>query len=102
MTRKRTRESIGHILCEECPACKGRGMVKSVETVCNEILRDIVRVYKAHHSEYFLVYASAAVANALTNDESHALAEVEVFVGKHVEVKVEPLYIQEQYDVVLM
>lgn len=102
MTRKRTRESIGHILCEECPACKGRGMVKSVETVCNEILREIVRVYKAHRSEYFLVYASSAVANALTTDESHALAEVEIFVGKRVEVKVEPLYIQEQYDVVLM
>ncbi|MDF7667106.1 ribonuclease G [Orbaceae bacterium ESL0727] len=102
MTRKRTRESIGHILCEECPTCKGRGMVKSVETVCNEILREIVRIHKAHRSEYFLVYASTAVANALTNDESHALAEVEVFVGKNVQVKTEPLYMQEQYDVVLM
>ncbi|MDF7671197.1 ribonuclease G [Orbaceae bacterium ESL0721] len=102
MTRKRTRESIGHILCEECPTCKGRGMVKSVETVCNEILREIVRINKAHRSEYFLVYASTAVAKALTIDESHALAEVEVFVGKQVEVKVEPLYMQEQYDVVLM
>ncbi|XKM13613.1 ribonuclease G [Orbaceae bacterium ac157xtp] len=102
MTRKRTRESLEHILCEECPACHGRGMVKSVETICNEILREIVRVHKAHKSEYFLVYASAAVANALTVDESHTLAEVELFVGKRVEVKVEPLYIQEQYDVVLL
>ncbi|RKS85932.1 RNAse G [Orbus hercynius] len=102
MTRKRTRESIEHILCEECPACHGRGMVKSVETVCNEILREIVRVHKAHRSEYFLVYASTAVAKALTVDESHALAEVELFVGKRVEVKLDPLYVQEQYDVVLM
>lgn len=102
MTRKRTRESVEHILCEECPSCKGRGMVKSVETVCNEILREIVRVHKAHQSEYFLVYASTPVAQALTADESHALAEVEVFVGKRVEVKIEPLFIQEQYDVVLM
>lgn len=102
MTRKRTRESIEHILCEECSSCKGRGMMKTVETVCNEILREIVRVHKAHRSEYFLVYASTAVANSLTNDESHALAEVELFVGKRVEVKIEPLYIQEQYDVVLM
>ncbi|WP_392552326.1 ribonuclease G [Orbus wheelerorum] len=102
MTRKRTRESIEHILCEECPSCHGRGMVKSVETICNEILREIVRVHKAHRSEYFLVYASTVVANALTADESHTLAEVELFVSKRVEVKVEPLYIQEQYDVVLM
>ncbi|WP_392566107.1 ribonuclease G [Utexia brackfieldae] len=102
MTRKRTRESLEHILCEECPSCKGRGRVKSVETVCFEILREIVRVHKAHHSEYFLVYASTAVANTLSTHESHALAEVEVFVGKRVVVKVEPLYIQEQFDVVLM
>lgn len=102
MTRKRTRESIEHILCQECPSCKGRGMVKSVETVSNEILREIVRVHKAHRSEYFLVYASPAVASSLTADESHALAEVELFVGRHVEVKAEPLYVQEQYDVVLL
>ena len=101
MTRKRTRESLEHLLCEECQHCHGRGMVKSVETVCNEVLREIVRIHKAHRSEYFLVYASAPVAEALTTDASHALAEVEVFVGKRVEVKIEPLYIQEQYDVVL-
>lgn len=102
MTRKRTRESLEHILCSECPSCHGRGMVKSVETVCFEILREIVRVHKAHHSEYFLVYASAMVANALKTDESHSLAELEVFVGKRVEVKIEPVYTQEQFDVVLM
>jgi len=102
MTRKRTRESLEHILCEECASCKGRGRVKSVETVCFEILREIVRMHKAYHSEYFLVYASTVVAGALENDQAHALAEVEVFVGKQVEVKVEPIYTQEQFDVVLM
>lgn len=102
MTRKRTRESLEHILCEECPGCTGRGRVKSVETVCFEILREIVRVHKAHHSEYFLVYASMAVANALKNEHVLTLAEVEIFVGKQVEVKIEPVYTQEQFDVVLM
>lgn len=102
MTRKRTRESLEHILCEECISCKGRGRVKSVETVCFEILREIVRVHKAHDSERLLVYASTAVANALKNDESHALAEVKVFVNKQVEVRIESLYMQEQFDVVLV
>lgn len=102
MTRKRTRESLEHILCEECASCKGRGRVKSVETVCFEILREIVRMHKAYHSEYFLVYASTVVVGALENDQAPALAEVEIFVGKQVEVKVEPIYTQEQFDVVLM
>lgn len=102
MTRKRTRESLANLLCEPCSACKGRGMVKSIETVCNEIMREIVRIDRVNHSECFVVYASSAVAEALTNDQSVALAELELFVEKQVKVSVEPLYKQEQYDVVLM
>lgn len=102
MTRKRTRESIEHVLCSECPTCHGRGTVKTIETVCYEIMREIVRVYHAYDSDRFLVYASAAVGEALKNDESHALAEVEIFVGKQVKVQIEPLYSQEQFDVVMM
>ncbi|AXF78248.1 ribonuclease G [Erwinia tracheiphila] len=102
MTRKRTRESIEHVLCQNCPVCKGRGTLKTVETVCYEIMREIVRVHHAYDSDRFLVYASPAVADALKTDESHALAEVEVFVGKQVKVQIELLYTQEQFDVVMM
>ncbi|OZI14379.1 ribonuclease E/G [Sodalis-like symbiont of Philaenus spumarius] len=102
MTRKRTRESIEHVLCSECPTCHGRGTVKTIESVCYEIMREIVRVDHAYDSDRFLVYASAAVGEALKSDESHALAEVEIFVGKQVKVQIEPLYSQEQFDVVMM
>ena len=68
MTRKRTRESIEHVLCNECPTCHGRGTVKTVETVCYEIMREIVRVHHAYDSDRFLVYASPAVAEALKGD----------------------------------
>jgi ribonuclease G len=43
MTRKRTRESLAHVLCEPCPTCQGRGEVKTAQTVCYEILREILR-----------------------------------------------------------
>lgn len=102
MTRKRTRESLEHVLCDDCPTCQGRGTVKSVETVCYEILREIVRVHKTIDADRFLVYASSAVADTLKGDESHALAEVEIFVGKQVKVQTELLYSQEQFDVVMM
>ena len=102
MTRKRTRESVEHVLCSDCPTCHARGTVKTVETVCYEILREIVRVHHAYDSDRFLVYASAAVGEALKGEESHALAEVEIFVGKQVKVQIEPLYSQEQFDVVMM
>lgn len=102
MTRKRTRESIEHVLCQDCPVCKGRGTLKTVETVCYEIMREIVRVHHAYDSDRFLVYVSPSVGEALKSDESHALAEVEIFVGKQVKVQIEPLYTQEQFDVVMM
>ncbi len=102
MTRKRTRESIEHVLCSGCPTCEGRGTVKTTETVCYEILREITRVNRAYESDKFVVYASPAVTEALEGDESHALAELEVFIGKEVKIQAEPLYIQEQFDVVMM
>lgn len=102
MTRKRTRESIEHVLCSTCPTCEGRGSVKTIESVCYEILREITRVNRAYDADKFVVYAAPSVAETLRGEESHALAELEVFIGKQVKIQAEPLYIQEQFDVVMM
>jgi len=102
MTRKRTRESLEHILCGECSVCSGRGHLKTVETVCFEILREIVRVNRAYDSDKFIVYASSAVSESLINDEYHHLAELEVFISKQIKVQTESMYNQEQFDVVMM
>ena len=102
MTRKRTRESLEHIICGECSVCSGRGHLKTVETVCFEILREIVRVNRAYDSDKFIVYASSAVSESLINDEYHHLAELEVFIGKQIKVQIESMYNQEQFDVIMM
>lgn len=102
MTRKRTRESLEHILCGECPVCKGRGSIKTVETICFEVMREIVRVNRAYDADKFVVYASPAVAEALMGEESHMLAELEVFVSKQIKVQTELLYNQDKFDVVMM
>lgn len=102
MTRKRTRESLEHILCGECPVCKGRGSIKTIETICFEVMREIVRVNRAYDADKFVVYASPAVADALMGEESHMLAELEVFVSKQIKVQTELLYNQDKFDVVMM
>lgn len=102
MTRKRTRESLEHVLCGECPVCKGRGSIKSIETICFEIMREIVRVNRAYEADKFVVYASPKVTEALLGEESHMLAELEVFVTKQIKIQTEMLYSQDQYDVVMM
>lgn len=102
MTRKRTRESLEHILCGECPVCKGRGSIKTIETICFEVMREIVRVNRAYDADQFVVYAAPAVADALLGEESHMLAELEVFVCKQIKVQTELLYAQDKFDVVMM
>ncbi|WP_395345701.1 ribonuclease G [Ningiella sp. W23] len=102
MTRKRTRESLEHQLCGECPACLGRGSVKTIETICFEITREVVRVSRAYNADKFVVYASVPVAEALLGEESHILAELEAFVSKQIKVHTEHLYHQDKFDVVMM
>ena len=102
MTRKRTRESLERVLCEACPACEGRGVVKTSESVCYEIFRDILRQRRAYEMESFLVIASQSVVDRLLDEESANVADLEDFVGKTIRFQVEALYSQEQFDVVLM
>lgn len=102
MTRKRTRESLEHVLCGECPACKGSGYMKTVETVTYEIFREIIRLNKAYDADEFLVYCAPAVHACLSGDEHHHVAELEVYIGKRIRVQMEPLYAQNKYDVVMV
>src|SRR4051812_8566431 len=102
MTRKRTRESLAHILCEACPVCEGRGAVKTARTVCYDILREILREARAFQAKEFRVLASQPVIDLLQEEESASLAMLSDFIGKPVSVQVESSYPQEQYDIVLM
>jgi ribonuclease G len=102
LTRKRTRESLEHVLCEPCPTCQGRGMIKTAQTVCYEIFREILREARQYGAEEYVVLASQAVVDLLLDEEAASLMKLQEFIGKTIRLKVEPLYSQEQYDVVLM
>ena len=102
MTRKRTRESLGHVLCEPCPSCRGRGAIKTAETTCYEIFREIIRESRQFDVEQLLVLASQDVIDRLLDEESQNLAELEQFIGKAIKLQAEMLYTQDQFDVVLV
>ncbi|HSA90458.1 MAG TPA: ribonuclease G [Burkholderiales bacterium] len=102
MTRKRTRESLAHVLCEPCPTCGGRGEVRTAHTVCYDILREIVREARAFNAREFRVIAAQPVIDLLLEDESASLAMLQDFIGRPVSVQVETSYTQEQFDIVLL
>jgi ribonuclease G len=101
MTRKRTRDSLEHLLCAACPSCEGRGFVRTPETVCHEIFREIVRQSRQFQSRELLILAHQNVIDRLLDEESAVLAELEHQVGRPIRLQVEALYGFDQYDVVL-
>ena len=102
MTRKRTRESLEHMLCTSCPTCDGRGFVKSAETVCYDIFRDILRQTRQFEFQQLMILANQEVTDLLLDEESSALAELEEATGKPIRLQTETAYRNDQFDVVLM
>jgi len=102
MTRKRTRESLEHLMCAPCPTCQGRGFVRTAETMCQDIFREIVRQSRQFASRELLILAHQDVVDRLLDEESPALAELEIQVGRPIRLQVEALYEVDQFDVVLV
>lgn len=102
LTRKRTRDSLPHQLCEPCPACQSRGNVRTARTLCYEIMREILREARQFDPREFRILASQAVVDLFLEEESQHLAMLEDFIGKPISLGVEEQYFQEQYDIVLM
>jgi ribonuclease G len=102
MTRKRTRESLEHLLCQPCPTCESRGFVRTPETVANEIFREIVRQSRQFSSKELIILAHQEVVERLLDEDSAHLAELESQVGRPIRLQAEALYGFDQYDVVLI
>ncbi|HEX5127309.1 MAG TPA: ribonuclease G [Rhodocyclaceae bacterium] len=102
MTRKRTRESLAHVLCETCPTCGGRGEVKTARTVAYEVLRELVREARQFTAREFRVLAALNVVDLFLDEESQAIAMLQEFIGRPISLHAESSYSQEQFDIVLL
>lgn len=102
MTRKRTTESLERRLCVSCPYCDGKGTIKSAETVCLEIFREIMRSSRQFEASKLMVVASSKVVELILDEQSATIAELEELTGKSIRFQSEDQYAQDQYDVVLL
>ena len=101
MTRKRTRESLAHITCEPCATCMGKGEIKTAQTICYEILREIVREHRQFNPREFRIVAAPDVIDLFLEEENQFLAQLGDFIGKPITLQAEGSFRQEQYDIVL-
>jgi ribonuclease G len=102
MTRKRTRESLAHQLCQVCTTCDGKGEIKTTQTICYEILREIVREHRQFNPKEFRIVAAPDVIDLFLEEQSTFLAELSEFIGKPILLRAEALFSQEHYDIVLL
>ncbi len=102
MTRKRTRESLVNTLCEPCPVCQGRAVIKSLETLTYDIFREITRMARQFDTTRLLVIAHERVVTRMMEEESSSIAELESFIGKSLSFQVDMQYSPEQFDVVML
>jgi len=102
MTRKRTTESLEHRMCEPCPACEGRGRIKSVDTICAEIFREILRAVRQFETGQLRVMAAPSVVDRILEDHNRSIAELTEQLGTSIQFQPEEQYGQDQFDVVLL
>ncbi len=88
MTRKRVQEDLVRFLSETCPTCEGRGSVKSRQTLCYEIFRELQReAGRSLGKETLYVNVHPSVADMLYGEEYAMLEQVEAKVGRRVVVR---------------
>ena len=102
ITRKRTRESLSQLLCEPCPMCQGRGMVKTTRTVCYQILQEIRREACQFNATAFRVVAHPDVIDMLLDEVAPHFALLSNQIGKSISLQAQSMFFQEQYDIILM
>ncbi len=100
ITRKRTRASLNALLCETCPSCHGTGQIKTKQTICYEILRDMLQTARQLNADALRIFVAPDIADMLLTEEAAHLAQMQDLIGKTVSVQSVAQFHREQYEVV--
>jgi ribonuclease G len=99
ITRKRVKQSLERTLSTSCTYCTGTGMIKSVQTVCNEIYVEMRKMARQMERHDVMLRVNPEVVKALKANNARWLQEMEELAGKTIIVKSDPLLHQEQFDI---
>ncbi len=99
MTRKRTRETLTRVLCERCTYCEGTGTVKTAQTVCYDIMREILKIVKKGQGQKIFIYAHPEVSSFLCSEDFDIIERIEELYQKNLILRAENSYHIEQYEI---
>jgi Rne/Rng family ribonuclease len=99
LTRKRVKQSLERTLSEQCPYCTGSGWIKSVTTVCYEIMEEAKKMAGEIEGKTLTLRVNPEVARALKSREGVLTGELESLTGKDVVIKSDPTVHQERFEI---
>ena len=74
MTRQRVRKSLESVSYENCPYCRGKGMVKSDEAMVTSVLRNLKSFIKSNRKKQLIeVHVHPRIAQRLVNQDALAI-----------------------------
>ena len=100
MTRKRTRDTLTRLLCSPCPYCEGTGRVKSVTTICYELIRELFKLLDRLDSKKVLIFAHPEVTARLCGEDLDMIQSIEGKFSKSLIIRSENNYHIEQYEII--
>ncbi len=104
MTRQRHSESVRSAVYDDCPYCKGRGMVKSAVTMSVEIQRKLNEILKKRprdESDFQLrIAVHPTVLERLRNEDEKLIIEMEKRYFGKLSFRPEPSFHAEQFKIV--
>jgi len=102
MTRKRTRDSLGRTLLNECSRCESVGFTKSPTTICYQLFREVVAEARAYPCEKLMIIAHPKLIDVLLGEESEQVARLEEFLGKQIALKSDMQLDPEHFEIALL
>jgi ribonuclease G len=100
MTRKRTRDTLTRLLCSPCPYCEGTGRVKSISTICYELIRELFKSLDRHEGKKVLIFAHPEVTARLCGEDLEMVQSIENRFSKSLIIRSENNYHIEQYEII--
>jgi len=99
MTRKRVRENLSGQMCDSCPYCEGKGLIKSVSSIAYDVVRAIKREpNNDSHSKVF-VLAHPDVVAFLYDEESSSIEQTEKKINKKIIIKSNTDFHHEEFEI---
>lgn len=99
MTRKRTRENLARMFREPCFYCEGEGWLKSKNSICYQIFRQIEREAWEMSGADLTLQVHPEIAGLLLDEEHPAMEELEQRINKRISVESKDSLHLEQFKI---